>query len=270
LGAGLLTAFAACFTIAFLLLQWRTSLIREQNSDWRTSVLEAQAKRAEADLAIAKSDIANADARAASAQADAARAAERASALEADAAKARERTAALEKETTEAKVGIATADARAAEANAHAAQAQLALEKLKMPRTLGPLRQQLVIATIKPFAGQRYRASVSQAADDGIAFWESIYTALEKAGWVYLAMPPGQPAVGNPPAGIPIAAAPGVEIIFDPAKENELTPAALALGNAIHADGTVVAVNRDNHSDPNEAGRDVLMIRIGARVPPQQ
>jgi hypothetical protein len=30
LGAGLATALAACATIAFLLLQWRTSLIREQ------------------------------------------------------------------------------------------------------------------------------------------------------------------------------------------------------------------------------------------------
>jgi hypothetical protein len=69
LAAGIVTAFAACATIAFLLLQWRTSLIREQNSDWRTSVLETQAKKAEADLTTAKAGIAGADARAAEANA---------------------------------------------------------------------------------------------------------------------------------------------------------------------------------------------------------
>ncbi len=79
-------------------------------------------------------------------------------------------------------------------------------------------------------------------------------------------MPPGQPSVGNPPAGIPIAAAPGIEILFDPAIEAELTPA-LALGNALHADGTAVMVNKDNHSNTDESQRDVILIRVGARVP---
>jgi hypothetical protein len=156
-----------------------------------------------------------------------------------------------------------------AEANARAAEAQLALERLKRPRTLGPARQQFIADAVGAYAGQRYRAAVSSAADDGIAFWESLYAALEQAGWVYIPMAPGQPSVGSPPAGIPIAAAPGIEIIFDPAKEAQEAPAALALGNAIHADETVVAVNRNNMSDPNEADRDILLIRIGARVPPQ-
>jgi hypothetical protein len=68
--------------------------------------------------------------------------------------------------------------------------------------------------------------------------------------------------VGNPPANIPIAAMPGVEIRFDPAKEHELAPATLALGSALHADGTVVAVNR------GAAKEDTHLIVIGARVPP--
>jgi hypothetical protein len=34
-----------------------------------------------------------------------------------------------------------------------------------------------------------------------------------------------------------------LEIRFDPAKERELTAAALALANALHADKTIVAVN---------------------------
>jgi hypothetical protein len=118
----------------------------------------------------------------------------------------------------------------------------------------------------KPFKGQRYRAAISQGADDGLAFWESLYVTLEKAGWIYL--PAGAPSMGNPPAGVPIAAIPGVKIRFDPAKENELAPAALALGNALNADGTVVAVNRDTQINPNQAEQNDLLIVIGARVPP--
>jgi hypothetical protein len=149
--------------------------------------------------------------------------------------------------------------------NAQAAEAQLALEKLKAPRTLGPARQQAITAAAAPFKGQRYGAAISQAADDGIAFWESLYSALERAGWVYM---PSTMGMGNPVAGIPIAAIPGVEIVFDLAKEQELAPAALALGNALHADGMVAAVNRTRQSNPNEAERNVLQIVIGARVPP--
>ena len=74
--------------------------------------------------------------------------------------------------------------------------------------------------------------------------------------------------MGNPPAGIPVAAIPGVEIRLDPAKERDLAPAALALGNALHDEGMDVAVNRDGLSNANEAERDILLIVIGARVPP--
>jgi hypothetical protein len=74
LAAGVTTAIGACAGIAFLLLQWRTSTIREQQSDWRTSVLETQAKRAEADLLRAQADIAKANARVAEAEQKAAEA----------------------------------------------------------------------------------------------------------------------------------------------------------------------------------------------------
>jgi uncharacterized coiled-coil protein SlyX len=122
--AGLITVIGAIGSMGFLLLQWRTSGIREQQSDWRISILEVQTKKANANLERAKSDIADADARAAGEQADATRAAERAAALEADAAKAQQRIVTLEKEAAGAKA--ATADA-----NARVAEAQLALERAK-------------------------------------------------------------------------------------------------------------------------------------------
>jgi hypothetical protein len=177
-------------------------------------------------------------------------------------------SAPFEKTVTEArKLEMARLSVSAAEANARAKEAELALEKLKAPRTLGPERKQYVTAATAPFRGQRYKVAISQGADDGLAFWESLYVALEKAGWEYLPSPEA-PSMGNPPASVPIAAMPGVEIRFDPAKEAELRLAALALGNALHADGMVVAVDRDNNSNPDEAQRDILLIVIGARVPP--
>jgi class 3 adenylate cyclase len=150
-----------------------------------------------------------------------------------------------------------TADERAARLLLEAEQAKLALERLKTPRTLAPERQQFVVNAISAFKGQRYTAAISQSADDGLAFWESLYVTLERAGWIYVPLPIGSPGMGNPLAGVPIAAMPGIEIRMDPAKETQLTPPALALGNALHADGTVVAVNRDNHVF-NTAGDAIL------------
>lgn len=40
--AGAITAIGACVTIAFLILQWRTSSIRETQAEWRRSNLEYQ------------------------------------------------------------------------------------------------------------------------------------------------------------------------------------------------------------------------------------
>jgi len=61
--AGLIAAIGACATIVFLLLQWRTTTIRENHSEWRTWILEAQTAVAKADLGRAQADIANANAR---------------------------------------------------------------------------------------------------------------------------------------------------------------------------------------------------------------
>jgi hypothetical protein len=57
LAGGVITAIGACATIAFLLLQWRTTTIREEQSDWRTTVLEADTAKAKAELGLAQADI---------------------------------------------------------------------------------------------------------------------------------------------------------------------------------------------------------------------
>jgi hypothetical protein len=161
---------------------------------------------------------------------------------------------------------IAAANERAAGAQERAAKAQLELERLKAPRTLSAERQELVRDATAPFRGQKYRAAIASGADDGPNFWTSLYAALEQAGWTYI--PNAGPGVGNPPAGIPIASIPGVEIRFDPTSYDRLAPAALALGNTLHRLGIVVAVSRERESYSDTSLRDVLFVVIGARVPP--
>jgi hypothetical protein len=60
LAGGIITAVGACATIAFLLLQWRTTSIREEQSELRTATLETQTAQAKAELGTAQADIAKA------------------------------------------------------------------------------------------------------------------------------------------------------------------------------------------------------------------
>jgi hypothetical protein len=57
-----------------------------------------------------------------------------------------------------------------------AAKAELELAKLKAPRTLTSDQQARITNKVKPFAGQKYEAALSQAADDGPVFWKSCTT----------------------------------------------------------------------------------------------
>jgi hypothetical protein len=61
LGAGLLTSAGAIATVLFLFLQFWSGGVRERHSDWRTSSLELETRKANAELAKANADIANAN-----------------------------------------------------------------------------------------------------------------------------------------------------------------------------------------------------------------
>ena len=179
-----------------------------------------------------------------------------------------ERIAELQKELATARAQIAEAQARAAEATQKTREAEVELEKLERPRTLFADKQQFIADEAHAFAGQRYKVAISPAADDGPALWELLRAALQKADWIYLPQLPGQPSVGVPPAAIPITAIPGIEILLDPTnRTGPVADAALALGNALHSLGMEVAVNTDQQINPAQADRDIIQIRIGARVP---
>ena len=157
--------------------------------------------------------------------------------------------------------------AEAASANARALEAQLALEKLKAPRTLTADQQADLAKKLRSFAGQRFRAAISQAADDGPSFWKTLHATLETAGWTYVP-PDGGIWIGDPPAGVPITAVPGVAIFIDPAKLTELSPAAEALGNALLAERMKVTANVSGYKSDDEAVQNTLQIVIGVRAQP--
>src|SRR6185437_6899746 len=123
------------------------------------------------------------------------------------------------------------ANVAASEANEKAAEAQLALARLKSPRTIAQDRRGAFADKLRFFAGRPYIASVSSAADDGPAFWRSLYDALQDAGWSYI--PPAINAISfaDPPVNTGPLATPGVYIRCDP--NDDAMKAAQALRGAL-------------------------------------
>jgi hypothetical protein len=105
---------------------------------------------------------------------------------------------------------VADSALRAAEANERAAEAQLALEKLRMPRSLTVEQQESITEAMKPFAGQKFEGEVASGVPDAIWLWYSIAKALTDAGWIRVT-PPGV-TVGDPPANISIYAPTGIGV----------------------------------------------------------
>jgi hypothetical protein len=122
-----------------------------------------------------------------------------------------------------------------AEANARAAEAQLALEKFKAPRTISPEGQRRISAKIGAFPGQEYQGAVASALNDGLLFWEAIHKTLAGAKWTFVA--PSGLAHGDPPAVIPISAAPGLLVAFAPEAKPNVSAAAKVLADALAEEG---------------------------------
>lgn len=113
---GVITAVGACATIAFLLLQWRTTAIREEHSEWRTSSLELQTATAKTELGKTQADMANAN-----------KAIEQA---RAETAEAKRQTAGLEKETATARLELERVRNQLAARRVSRAQAEIIIQSL--------------------------------------------------------------------------------------------------------------------------------------------
>ena len=211
----------------------KTAAIKEKFADERIAANEAETKRAVADSDSAKEGT----------------------------AKAHERIAELSSQAEGLKKD-------AAEANARATEAQLALEKLKTPRTLSEDQLSKLVEKLKKFSGTKFDAAVIPGDPEAIIFLSHITAMLEKAGWVWVEWmaPEGQltftytipskPAIGQ--LGFF-----GVTLQINPAHDRALSAPADALGLALIAEGIEATLDViDNASVPK---RETVHIIVGKK-----
>jgi hypothetical protein len=149
-----------------------------------------------------------------------------------------------------------------AEARERANDAELELARLKTPRTLGPDAQRRVAAQLRQFAGQEFAGQVAPGSEDARGLWEALDAALAAAEWIRVA--PYGFAIGNPPAGIPLAPNSGVTVFVAASRANELAPIAHALAGALTAEGIIAGVSAS--AGPQMEGRpNVIIVEIGRK-----
>jgi hypothetical protein len=149
-----------------------------------------------------------------------------------------------------------------AEARERANDAELELARLKTPRTLGPDAQRRVAAQLRQFAGQEFAGQVAPGSEDARGLWETLDAALAAAEWIRVA--PYGFAIGNPPAGIPLAPNSGVTVFVAASRANELAPIAHALAGALTAEGIIAGVSAS--AGPQMEGRpNVIIVEIGRK-----
>jgi hypothetical protein len=146
---------------------------------------------------------------------------------------------------------IASAKAQAAEAESHLAEAlrqaddankaalesKVALERLRTPRTLDLAQQERVAAKVKEFAGQIFDVALDVGPEPATLL-DQIDDALKTAGWKPIGWTGGDVVLsrtGRVPAGM--VSMTGVVIQMHPEKIPEFSKAALALRDALLAEG---------------------------------
>jgi hypothetical protein len=166
-------------------------------------------------------------------------------------------TARLSKEADTARASIAAANARAAEA-------QLALEKLKTPRSLTPDQQSRIVSKIRKFAPQEYALAVGPGSEPS-AFLAALDKVLSNANWVKVppfGMITVQTAVG-PAASNSLS---GVRIQVASSKEPELREAVVALLAALASEN----IEADAAQSPTEMTSRPTAIQIVVGIKPLQ
>jgi hypothetical protein len=149
-----------------------------------------------------------------------------------------------------------------AEARERANDAEIELARLKTPRTLAPDAQRRLAAQLRQFAGQEFAGQVAPGSDDARGLWETLDPALAAAEWVRVA--PYGFAIGNPPAGVPLAPNSGVTVFVAASRANALAPIAQALAGALMAEGIIAGVSAS--AGPQMEGRpNVIVIEIGRK-----
>jgi hypothetical protein len=148
-----------------------------------------------------------------------------------------------------------------AEANARAAEAQLALEKYKAPRTLTTEQQRAIEEALKPFAGQQYALSVAPG-NEPAAFLCVLDGILTRAGWKQSAVI-GSVTVGTDCGTAALNSLTGIDARRSP----NASPAAIAAINALIEALANTDADARGRTDPvNNPRGDVIVLMVGAKA----
>jgi hypothetical protein len=178
----------------------------------------------------------------------------------AEATKAHERIAELSTQAEDLRKGTADANARAAEA-------QLALEKLKAPRSLSRDQMEAIANKLRPFAKTRFDLSVIIGDPEAIGFLGFIADSLEAAGWTWIEYNhPSGPfmnvynVAGKPNIGQQGWIGVSIQVFDDHAAQ--LSPAADELLAALKAVGVAASRDKANDAIPNH---DTVHVLVGRK-----
>lgn len=150
-------------------------------------------------------------------------------------------------------------DSAAAKDNAAAAQAELI--RIREPRTLNSQQKDLIAQQVAVYAGQEFSGLVASGVPDAMPLWQSITTSLSAAGWKLL--PPAGLAVGQPPAGVPVAPEVGITILVHVDAAERLRPVTTTLSSALsqHLNSVRIGLHK-----VSEKGREsAIVIEIGTK-----
>jgi hypothetical protein len=126
--------------------------------------------------------------------------------------------------------------------------ARLKLELKLAPRKFSAEQEARILAAAQKHPGQKFSGKVASSVPDARALWVRIAKLLTEAGWVLV--PPHGLAVGNPPAGVPVAPYSGITLYF-PHAENVTT------GRV--ASDLAVAINGVHMLGPDDKGLETVV-----------
>src|SRR5262249_46579388 len=140
---------------------------------------------------------------------------------------------------TQLAVDLKDKDLKIAEANKRAAEATLALEKFKAPRTLSSAQQAQIGEKLKRFAGVSYDGAIGPKGDpEPLYVFRFLHSALSSAGWNQVDWTGGGETYTEPGiSAIGLTMVTNIIVDVHPDYWNKLGPAATALAASLNAEG---------------------------------
>ena len=151
-----------------------------------------------------------------------------------------------------------------AEATARAAEAQLALEKFKAPRTLTAAAQGRLKATLNSFAGTIFDIGIGPMGDpEPLYLARSIHLALSAANWTQVGWTGGGQTYTEPPMpSLGVTTVSNVIVDVHPNWWPKFKDAAEAFAGALNAEGIDAVAD----SQPTSINTEAIHIRIGRKL----